>query len=172
MSNVVQLDLLPASSYRLAHLRAAQLSPDEQSHVIELALEVLSRRYQPGEPIGSSVGMRDYLQLRLSEREHEIFAVAFLDNRNRVLQFEELFRGTIDGCSVYPRVILQMALKVNAAAVILAHNHPSSVPDPSQADLDITQKIRKALALVDIRVLDHFILTRQSVLSFAESGLL
>ena len=102
MSNVLQWDLLPASSNRLAHLKATQLSPDEQSHVIELALEVLSRRYQPGEPIGSSVGMRDYLQLRLSEREHEIFAVAFLDNRHRVLLFEEVFRGTIDGCSVYP----------------------------------------------------------------------
>ena len=172
MYTVVQLNLLPASTNRLAHLKAAQLSPDEQTHVIELALEVLCRRYQPGEPIDNPGRMRDYLQLRLSEREHEIFAVAFLDNRHRVLRFEELFRGTVDGCSVHPRVIVQMALKVNAAAVILAHNHPSSVPDPSQADRKITQKIQEALALVDIRVLDHFILTRQSVLSFAESGLL
>ena len=172
MPNVVQLDLLPASSNRLAHLKATQLSPDEQEHVIELALEVLNRRYQPGYLIDRPDRMRDYLRLRLSEREHEIFAVAFLDNRHRVLLFEELFRGTIDGCSVYPRVILQMAMKVNAAAVVLAHNHPSSVPDPSQADLNITRKIREALTLVDIRVLDHFILTRQSVLSFAESGLL
>jgi DNA repair protein RadC len=172
MSTVVQLDLLPASTNRLAHLKPAQLSPDEQTHVIELALQVLSRRYQPGERIDHPGRMRDYLRLRLSEREHEIFALALLDNRHRVLRFEELFRGTVDGCSVYPRVIVQMALKVNAAAVILAHNHPSSVPDPSQADLKITQRIREALALVDIRVLDHFILTRQSVLSFAESGLL
>jgi DNA repair protein RadC len=172
MSTVVQLNLLPDSSNRLSHLKASGLSQDEQAHLIRLALEALSLRYHPGALIDQPDKMRDYLRLRLSGLEHEIFAVAFLDNRHRIIRFEEVFRGTIDGCSVHPRVIVQMALKLNAAAVILAHNHPSSVPDPSQADIRITQKLREALALVDIKVLDHFIVTRQSVLSFAESGLL
>jgi DNA repair protein RadC len=116
--------------------------------------------------------MRDYLRLRFGELEYEVFSVVFLDNRHRIIQFDELFRGTIDGCSVHPRIVVQRALECNAAAVILGHNHPSGVAEPSNADKTITHRLKEALALVDVRVLDHLIVTRGSIVSFAECGLI
>ncbi len=115
---------------------------------------------------------RRYLSLKLSRAPHEIFACVFLDTRHRVMAYEELFRGTIDGASVYPREVVKAALKHNAAAVIFAHNHPSGVAEPSRADRDITKRLVDALALVDIRVLDHLVLAHNEVSSFAERGLL
>jgi DNA repair protein RadC len=110
--------------------------------------------------------------MRLRDLPHEVFAAVYLDNRNRVIAFEELFRGTIDGASVYPREVVKQALARNAAAVILTHNHPSGVAEPSQADELITRRLKEALSLVDIKVLDHVIVGDEACESFAERGLL
>ena len=114
----------------------------------------------------------DYLKARLRAYPHEVFACLFLDNRHRVICFEELFTGTIDGASVHPREVVKRALFHNAAAVILAHNHPSGVAEPSRADQSITQRLQEALSLVDIRILDHFVIGDGETVSFAERGLL
>lgn len=115
---------------------------------------------------------REFLKVRLGGYEHEIFYVIFLDNRHRVIGFEELSRGTIDGASVYPREVVKSTLKYNAAAVIFAHNHPSGVAEPSHADRAITTRLVDALKLVDVRVLDHFVVGTTDVVSFAERGLI
>jgi DNA repair protein RadC len=129
-------------------------------------------RCPDGLPLTSPDSVRDYLQLQLAHQEREVFAVLFLDNRHRSLAFEELFFGTIDGATVYPREVVKAALRHNAAAVILAHNHPSGVAEPSQADQAITQRLQEALALMDVRVLDHFVIGSGEPVSFAERGLL
>ena len=115
---------------------------------------------------------RLFLKARLRSYQHEVFACLFLDNRHRVICFEELFVGTIDGASVYPREVVKRALHHNAAAVIFAHNHPSGVAEPSPADRAITQRLREALGLMDVRVLDHLVIGDNEVVSFAERGLL
>ena len=142
--------------------------------IISAALQILERRiaYHIDKPlIQSPQESKDYVKLQLSERPYEVFACLFLDNRHRVIAFEELFRGTIDGCSVHPREVVKATLAHNAAAVILAHNHPSGNGEPSQADRRITERLRDALALIDVRVLDHLVVG-QDVVSFAERGLL
>jgi DNA repair protein RadC len=119
----------------------------------------------------SPKAVRDYLQLQLGARNHEVFAVLFLDSQNRLLAFEELFRGTLSQTSVYPREVVLRALHHHAAAAVLAHNHPSGTAQPSRADEALTQSLKAALALVDVRVLDHFIVTRDRATSMAEMGL-
>ncbi|MGI9265775.1 MAG: RadC family protein [Gammaproteobacteria bacterium] len=141
------------------------------------ALRELARRYfeetmPVGEVIRSPTDTETFLLARLRDRPHEVFCCIFLDNRHRVILFEELFRGTIDGTSVYPREVVKQALKVNAAAVILAHNHPSGVAEPSQADERITRRVRSALELVDIRLLDHLVIGDGTSTSLASRGLL
>ena len=116
--------------------------------------------------------VRKFLKLKLTEQEREVFAVLFLDNQHRLIEYEELFFGTIDGASVHPREVAKSALKHNAAAVIFAHNHPSGLAEPSQADQRITDRLKSALSLLDIRVLDHMIVGDAAVFSFAERGLL
>ena len=128
--------------------------------------------YQPGSALGSPADTRRFLTAQLRDRPYAVFCCLHLDNRHRLIAFEELFRGTIDGASVHPREVLRQALAHNAAAVILAHNHPSGVPEPSQADELITHRLRDALALVDIRVLDHLIVAGPESVSLAERGLL
>lgn len=113
-----------------------------------------------------------YLQSRLRDCKHEIFACLYLDNRHRVIHFQELFRGTINGAAVYPREVVTEALQHNAAAVIFAHNHPSGIAEPSQADIQLTRTLKQALALVEIRTLDHFVVGDGQTVSFAERGLL
>ena len=142
--------------------------------LIRQALRVLERRLgtQDQVHVTSPEDTRRYLRLQLAEREAEVFCVLFLTNRHRVIAFEEMFRGTIDGASVHPREVVKQALRLNAAAVILAHNHPSGVAEPSRADEAITRRLRDALALVDIRVLDHLIVGGCEITSFAERGLL
>lgn len=115
---------------------------------------------------------REFLNMALAGREYEVFCCVWLDNRHRVLEFQEIFRGTIDGASVHPREIVKEALIRNAAAVILAHNHPSGVAEPSNADELITNRLRDALALIDVRVLDHIVVSKGGTVSFAERGLL
>ena len=144
---------------------------------ILLVLPELARRYfeetlPRGEAIRSPADTETFLLARLRDRPHEVFCCLYLDNRHRVLCFEELFRGTIDGTSVYPREIVKQALAVNAAAIILAHNHPSGVAEPSQADERITRRIRSALELVDIRLLDHLIIGDGTSTSLASRGML
>ncbi|MDH3372366.1 MAG: DNA repair protein RadC [Gammaproteobacteria bacterium] len=141
------------------------------------ALPELARRYYeaslpPGRRIRSPKDTEAYLQARIRDLGHEMFCCLFLDNRHRVLRFDEMFRGTIDGTSVYPREVVKEALAVNAAAVILAHNHPSGVAEPSQADKRITQQLKSALGLVDIRLLDHLIIGAGKSTSMASRGLL
>lgn len=142
-----------------------------------LAALELGRRYlladlQRGDALANPDSTRRFLQARLRGYPHEVFACLFLDNRHRVIEYEALFRGTIDGASVHPREVVKAALTHNAAAVILAHNHPSGVAEPSQADLALTRRLREALGLVDIRVLDHLVIGDGAVVSFAERGLL
>lgn len=139
--------------------------------VLEMAKRHLFEQLSRGDALCSPTQTRQYLASQLGSFPHEVFACLFLDNRNRVLTFEKMFYGTIDGASVYPREVVRMALKKNAAAVIFAHNHPSGVAEPSRADEQITQRLKEALALVDVRVLDHFIVGDE-VVSFAERGLL
>ena len=132
----------------------------------------MEEKLTPGRPLASPGDSRDYLLARLRDRPHEVFCCIFLDNRHRVLGFEELFRGTIDNTTVYPREVVLQALRRNAAALILAHNHPSGVAEPSDADRLITRRIRDALELVDIRLLDHFIIGDGHCTSLAARGLL
>ena len=146
-----------------------RVSDDE---VIAAALRVLSERVAHSSPLSNPRATREYLALRFARLEHEVFACIYLDNRHRVLACEELFRGTIDGSSVHPREVVKRALVHNAAAVILTHNHPSGVAEPSQSDELITRRLKEALGLVDIRVLDHLIVAGATVESFAERGLL
>ena len=141
------------------------------------ALPELARRYYeasltPGESIRSPADTEAYLQARIRHLGHELFCCLYLDNRHRVLRFDEMFRGTIDGTSVYPREVVKEALAVNAAAIILAHNHPSGVAEPSQADERITKRLKSALELVDIRLLDHLIIGDGETTSMASRGLM
>jgi DNA repair protein RadC len=140
--------------------------------VLEMARRHLRETLQRGNTLGNPSECRDYLAAQLRRYPYEVFACLFLDNQHRVIRFEELFRGTIDSTSVYPREVLRLALQLNAAAVIFAHNHPSGVCSPSNADRQITRKLVDALALLDIRVLDHFIIGDSEGYSFAEHGLL
>ncbi len=146
------------------------MTPDDWT--IERALEILERRSRSGSALTSPSAVRDYLRLAIAEREHEVFICVFLDAQHRVIRSEELFRGTLSQTSVYPREVVKAALAANAAAVILAHNHPSGVAQPSQADELLTRSLKDALALVDVKVLDHFVVAGHHALSFAERGLL
>lgn len=140
--------------------------------VLEMAKRHFKEILQRGSALTSPDMTRAYLSAQLRGYSYEVFACLFLDNQHRVIQLDELFRGTIDGASVYPREVVKQALFHNAAAVIFAHNHPSGIAEPSQADQHITEKLKQALALFDIRVLDHFIIGDGMPYSFAEHGLI
>ncbi|MGB5080575.1 MAG: DNA repair protein RadC [Burkholderiales bacterium] len=147
---------------KLAHLQAA----------LELARRALKEELSTRDALSSPRAVRDYLRLSLAGRDHEVFVVLLLDAQHRATAFEELFRGTLTQTSVYPREVVKCALKHNAAAVIFAHNHPSGIAEPSHADEILTRSLKAALALVDIQVLDHFIVAGTRTMSFAERGLL
>ncbi len=138
--------------------------------VLELARRALSAQLRQAPLFDSPQAVRDYLQLQLGNRPHEVFAVLFLDSQHRLLAFEELFRGTLTQTSVYPREVVIRALHHQAAAVVLAHNHPSGSATASAADEALTRTLKTTLALVDVRVLDHFIVTRHGANSMAEHG--
>lgn len=140
--------------------------------IVACALGLLVQQVRASDALSSPTAVRDYLRLALADREHEVFAVVFLDTQNRVIEIVELFRGTLTQTAVYPREVVIEALKRNAAAVILAHNHPSGTPEASAADRLLTTALKNALALVDVQVLDHFIVTRAQTVSLAEKGLL
>ena len=140
--------------------------------VLEMSRRALREELQRGDALDSPRTVRDYLQLLLAGRQQEVFLVLFLDTQHRVIASEEMFQGTLSQTSVYPREVVKRALTHNAAAVILAHNHPSGVAEPSSADQLLTGALKQALALVDVRVLDHFVVAAGHTLSFAERGLL
>jgi DNA repair protein RadC len=139
---------------------------------MELVRRCLKEELHAGSALTSPGAVRDYLRLAIAAREHEVFVCLWLDAQHRVLSIEELFRGTLTQTSVYPREIVKSALRANAAAVIFAHNHPSGVAQPSQADELLTRNLKEALALVEVKVLDHFIVAGNQAISFAERGLL
>jgi DNA repair protein RadC len=140
--------------------------------VVEMARRALAEQMQDRDAMSSPQAVRDYLRLSLGARPHEVFMAIFLDAQNRLLGCEELFRGTLTQTSVYPREVVKTALRYNAAGVIFAHNHPSGVAEPSRADELLTQTLKQALSLVEIKTLDHFIVAGSKTISFAERGLL
>ena len=147
---------------RFAELQAA----------IEIARRQLAESLKAGPSLANPRTTCDFLTAKLRDLEHEVFCCLYLDKRHRLIEFEQLFRGTIDGANVYPREIVKIALQRNCAAVIVAHNHPSGIPEPSHADELITQRIKEALGLVDIRLLDHIIVGDGLAVSMAERGLI
>ena len=165
--------LLNASRVQLQRFKG--LGPAKQAELLavaELARRALGQRLREREVMDSPQALREYLQLNLAHKSHEVFAVLFLDRQHRLLALEELFRGTLGETSVYPREVLLRALHHHSAAVVLAHNHPSGSVQPSRADLALTRHLRQALALVDVRVLDHLIVGPGQCLSMAEQGCL
>jgi DNA repair protein RadC len=138
--------------------------------VLELARRALTEQLEAGVGLNSPQAVRQYLQLLLASRPYESFAVLFMDVKNRLIVAEELFRGTLTHTSVYPREVVKAALGHNAASIIIAHNHPSGAPEPSAADLALTQALKQALTLVDVRLLDHFVVAGPHIYSFAEHG--
>lgn len=156
-----------SKSHGLGQAKYAQLRA-----VMEMANRHMMETLKRGEGLGSPLHTRRYLAARMRGYAHEVFACLFLDNQHRVIEFQELFRGTIDSASVYPREVVKAALGCNAAAVIFAHNHPSGLTQPSEADKLITSRLKQALGLIDIRVLDHFIVGDGDAYSFAENGLI
>lgn len=151
----------------------SQHNQQAQDQLIEEAKAILYKRLVNNNvELGAPDTVRNFLQLELAQEEREVFAIIFLDSRHKVISFDRMFYGTIDGASVYPREVAKAALQHNAAAVILAHNHPSGNAQPSEADKRLTQRLIAALNLLDIRVLDHFVVGEGKPLSFAEQGLL
>lgn len=164
--------LLHAAPAALARIKG--LGPAKRAEllaVMALAKRALQHGLREQPLFHSPVAVREYLQLQMGGRAHEVFAVMFLDSQNRLIALEELFRGTLNQTSVYPREVVLRALHHHAAAVVLAHNHPSGEARPSRADESLTQTLKAALALVDVRVLDHFVVTRTEACSMAEMGL-
>ena len=148
----------------------AKANDDE---VIQRALTILQGRLSsPGQAINSPQDLKNFCILNLADREHEVFSLIFLTSQHAVIGYEAMFRGTLAQTSVYPREVVKAALERNAAAVVLVHNHPSGMPEPSRADEHLTQVLKQALALIDVRVLDHIIVGGMSTVSFAERGLL
>ena len=149
-----------------------QYRPAHADEVLCHARRLLANRVRRGATMSSPEAVKDHLRLELGALEHEVFCVLFLDAQHRIIALKQMFRGTVSQTSVYPREVVKEALAVNAAAVILAHNHPSGSVEPSRADEFLTQTLRTALALVDVRVLDHLVVAGADVCSFAERGLM
>ena len=147
-------------------------SPVTENDILLMARQLASLRLRKGRALTSPKEVFSHLQALLADYEHEVFALLMLDSRHRVIAFEELFRGTLDGASVYPREVVKLALEHNAAAIILVHNHPSGDPEPSQADRSLTIRLRDALNLIGVRTLDHIIVSREGCASLAEQGYL
>ena len=146
--------------------------PARAEEVLQGARLVLSRRVRRGATMSSPQSVKDYLRVHLGMLEHEVFCVLFLDAQHRIIELRQMFRGSVSQTSVYPREVVKEALSLNAAAVVLAHNHPSGAAEPSRADEFLTQSLKAALALVDVRVLDHLVVAGADIVAFSERGLL
>ncbi len=143
-----------------------------EEDLLTVANQIARQKLAKGEAITDKHLAQQALQTLLQSREHEVFAMLFLDNQHRILAYEELFRGTLSSASVYPREVVKRALALNAAALMLVHNHPSGYPEPSRADIEITHRLQTALELVDIRLLDHLVVATEGIVSLAERGYL
>jgi DNA repair protein RadC len=148
------------------------LDTTNHDDIIAAALAVLESRARYGDPISAPATARDFFRLQLGGLEHEVFAIAMLDAQNRLIEYRELFRGTLTQTSVYPREVVKAALACNCAAMIFAHNHPSGLAEPSRADESLTTVLKNALALIDVKVIDHVVVTLAGSVSFAERGLI
>jgi len=160
------------SSLLLVRDDAGDYRPADADEVLRAALRLLAEQLRGCEVLSSPRAVRDFLRVKLGTLQHEVFAVLMLDAQNRVIEYVELFRGSVSQTSVYPREVVKESLARNAAALILVHNHPSGVAEPSRADEFLTQTLKAALSLVDVRVLDHMVVAGTDVVSFAERGLL
>lgn len=164
--------LLSANEAKFCHHKGlGQAKFVQMKAVVEMSRRYLDEKMRRGNVLTDASAVEDYLKLQLRNYPYEVFCCVFLDNKHRVIEFEELFRGTIDSASVHPREVIRRVLHHNAAAVIFSHNHPSGVAEPSQADQHITNLLTQALGLIDVRVLDHFIIGDE-VVSFAQRGLI
>ena len=156
----------------MSTIHASPVASDDA--IIQQALQIMEgrMRYAAGPTFAKPEAACNYFRLRLGEQEREVFAAIFLDSQHRLISYEELFFGTLAATSVYPREVVKLALQNNAAAVIFAHNHPSGNVDPSEADQVLTEHLKSALSLIDVRVLDHIVVSATASFSFAEGGLL
>ncbi|UCM28049.1 DNA repair protein RadC [Pseudomonas sp. PS1(2021)] len=146
--------------------------PATADQILEAARQAIEHKMQRGDSFTSPAAVKEYLRAKLAGFEHEVFAVLFLDTQHRLIEYAEMFRGTIDSAEVHPREVVKTALRHNAAAVVISHNHPSGNPEPSAADKVLTKQLKEVLALVDVRTLDHIIVAGSKTTSFAEHGLL
>ena len=162
----------PSESSLLVRDARGHYLPATADQILAAARQIIDQKMQRGANFGSPADVKAYLRAKLAGLDHEVFAVLFLDNRHRLIEYVEMFRGTIDGASVRPREVVKEALRLNAAAVILSHPHPSGNSNPSQADKAITRQLKEALALIEVRTLDHIIVAGNDTMSFAEHGLL
>ena len=168
------------SQFSFSSFDASLMVRDAQGHyqpatadqILDAARQAIEHKMQRGASFSSPAAVKEYLCAKLGGFEHEVFAVLFLDTQHRLIEYAEMFHGTIDSASVYPREVVKETLRLNAAAVIISHNHPSGNPEPSAADKAMTAQLRQALALVDVRTLDHIIVAGSRTTSFAERGLL
>lgn len=168
MSNFTSFD----DSILLVRDDAGRYVPATPEQILDAARRAIDLKMKRGAAFTSPDIVKNFLQAKLAGFEHEMFAALFLDNRHRLIEYVELFRGTIDAASVYPREVVKEALRLNAAAVIFSHNHPSGHPEPSEADKALTRRLKQALELVDVRTLDHVIVAGHTSASLAEFGLL
>jgi len=175
-------------SFTFANARLSDTSPSDASlmvrdqqgryqvatadQILEAARQAIEQKMQRGASFPTPAAVKAYLRAKLACLEHEVFAVLFLDTQHCLIEYAEMFRGTINSASVYPRELVKEVLRLNAAAVIISHNHPSGNPEQSRADEILTRRLKEALALVDVRMLDHIIVAGNSTLSFAERGLI
>jgi DNA repair protein RadC len=172
ISNAAPAVNFETPAYAVALAKGNHRTKSDEDVVIEAALRFLRRRMKAREIFTSPDAVKNYLQLRIARCEHEVFTVLYLDAQNKLIECVEEFRGTLTQTSVYPREIVKRAISLNAAAVVLSHNHPSGTTQPSMADEALTQTMKAALALVDVRVLDHVIVAPGAALSMAERGLI
>lgn len=163
---------LRETSMKVQNETSANYLVDSEDAVIAKAIGILLQRVRTSSAMASPQDVKTFCRLKLARLEHEVFGVMFLDVQNRLIEFREMFRGTLTQTSVYPREVVKEAMELDAAAVILTHNHPSGDVNPSRADQALTQTLKSALALIDVRVLDHIIVSNAGALSMAEMGLL
>lgn len=169
---MTQLSFSSLDSSLLVRDAQGRYLPASVDQILDAARQVIDQKMQRGMSFTSPTVVKEYLRTKLAGFEHEVFAVLFLDTQHRLIEYIEMFRGTIDSASVYPREVVKEALRLNAAAVIISHNHPSGHPEPSAADKALTKRLRDALSLVEVRMLDHIVVGGKETTSFAEFGLL